>query len=162
MTLDDDEAAKLAALILSRTRREGDCHIWTRGKTGGWCGGNSYGRLNFNGLGWLAHRAAYAAAHKIVPPAGVLVCHRCDRTLCVNPAHLFLGTTKQNSEDMKAKGRHRYGERSCRAKLTQAQVDEIRRLRVGRTLKELGKQFGVSEMTISRIARGLRWKASCS
>lgn len=39
-------------------------------------------------------------------PEGMLVCHRCDVSLCVNPEHLFLGTSLDNNLDCARKGRH--------------------------------------------------------
>lgn len=52
-----------------------------------------------------AHRVSYAA---FVDPdlRGLHVCHKCDVTLCVNPAHLFLGTDQDNSDDKMRKGRY--------------------------------------------------------
>ncbi len=51
-----------------------------------------------------AHRMAWELAHGPIP-AGLFVCHACDNPPCINVEHLFLGTARRNSEDMKAKGR---------------------------------------------------------
>jgi hypothetical protein len=45
-------------------------------------------------------------------PAGSLVLHRCDVRNCVNPDHLFLGTYKDNMDDMYSKGRGPTGNRN--------------------------------------------------
>jgi hypothetical protein len=86
---------------------------WTVTETGCWewngarqSGG--YGQLRDNGKTVYAHRLAYelhageSVGHRVVR-------HSCDNRPCVNPAHLELGSRQDNMDDMKARGRHRYG-----------------------------------------------------
>lgn len=105
----------------------------------------------------LAHRVSYRAFKGRIPD-GLKVLHTCDNRRCVNPDHLFLGTTKDNAHDARAKGRHAHGERSVRAKLTEEQVREILRLyKTENTAKELAERFGVTDSTIQHIYYGTRW-----
>lgn len=86
--------------VLSRTAVEGDCVIWTGANAGG------YGQMRVNGRMTRVHRVVYEETFGAIPD-GLLVCHRCDRPECVNPAHLFLGTHAANMRDMAEKGRSR-------------------------------------------------------
>lgn len=77
-----------------------DCWVYTGGI-------NSTGRGVFwlNGKSIKAHRFAWIINNGDIKN-GLLVCHKCDNGKCVNPEHLFLGTHKDNTQDMLKKGRH--------------------------------------------------------
>ena len=51
------------------------------------------------------HRVSYEI-HKGRIPKNKIVMHSCDNPKCCNPEHLFLGTHKDNSQDMISKDRH--------------------------------------------------------
>lgn len=88
-------------------------------------------------------------------PRGVDVLHKCDNPPCVNPEHLFLGTPRENSADALAKGRLAVGERHPCARLSDADVDEIRTAaRDVATRARLAEKFGVRPLTIWKIQTG--------
>ena len=64
-----------------------------------------YGVFWADGKLWIAHRYAWSVMVGVIPE-GMYVCHRCNNRKCVNPAHLFIGTQKDNIMDMIRKKRH--------------------------------------------------------
>jgi hypothetical protein len=77
----------------------------------------------------------------------------------VNPNHLFIGTAKDNAQDMKAKDRHLYGERNAEAKLTEGQAFQIHaRSAKGEGSYKIAKAFGISQTQVMRILHGKRWE----
>lgn len=73
------------------------CWPW-KGRSG------HYGMIGYGIATIYAHRASYLLHFGEIPD-GLCVCHSCDNPLCVNPHHLWLGTQKENLEDMRRKGR---------------------------------------------------------
>lgn len=139
--------------------------FWSRVKIGTpeecweWQGATAsgYGRVHWRGRVTAANRLAWELTHGSIPD-GLLACHRCDNKRCVNPAHLFLGTSQDNSRDMVVKGRSMAGRNPC-AKLNAEQVTEIRQLRAsGRTLQSIADQFGVNLGTVRALIDGRSWR----
>lgn len=138
--------------LLARTERHGDCMVWT-----GALQSRGYGQTAISGRQTSSHRAAWTLAFGAIP-AGMFVCHRCDRRACINPEHLFLGTAKDNSTDMVRKGRSPRGPRQPRSKLNPTMVREIRaRLHSGDAQVHIARAFGISQSLVSEVKRGNRW-----
>jgi len=138
--------------------KSGECWTWTGGTyTGG------YGQFYLAGRKIHAHRAAYEIAHGPIPD-GLHICHHCDTPACVRPDHLYAATHAQNMQDAIERGRFvmppgGIGEKNGRAKLTESEVLEIRRLYASGDYlqRELADRYGVTQAYISKIVNRKNW-----
>lgn len=107
------------------------------------------------------NRAAYMVTHGDIP-SGMWVLHTCDNRLCCNPAHLWLGTPRENTQDMIAKGRRRKAGEVARgsdvtlSKLTEELVRAMRS-EPPMTFKALGEKYGVSAGTANKVILRQTW-----
>ncbi len=131
-----------------------DCHEWIAAKTS-----EGYGIFRFAGKNMTAQRFAWWISTGIWP-AKLMVCHSCDNKLCCNPAHLWLGTAKENMQDALAKGRMAVGERNGSAKLTEREVRQIRTEYAARdtTYRQLADEHNVAHSLIGGVVRGESWR----
>ena len=139
----------------AKVHKTDTCWLWM-----GAMDNKGYGRLRYNGSDEKAHRISWLLAGNTIPN-GMVLRHAphalCGHTQCVNPAHLSVGTRKQNGEDMVADGTSNRGIKHPNAKLTEAHVLEIRANIEDKMHVELAKQYGVSSCTISDIINRKRW-----
>lgn len=105
-----------------------------------------------------AHRVSWEVYHGPIPD-GMFVCHKCDTPPCVNPNHLFLGTSQENTEDKVNKGRQSRGESHPSSKLSNEKVREIRkRHAAGETSASISRDFDVRPCTIDNVVHRRTWK----
>lgn len=145
---------ELDRLVTCTRKAANGCVEWQ-----GYTGKGGYGLMWHNGGPKKTHRLAYELF--VEPPGTLCVLHRCDNPRCVNPAHLFLGTKKQNNEDRDRKGRQNCprGERHHKAKLNASKVRDVRRrVARGESTRAVGARFGITSATVSNIARRKLWK----
>jgi hypothetical protein len=122
-----------------------------------------YGQIEINGIRRRATHVSLELHRHTRPSPQHGACHTCDNPPCVNPAHLWWGTAQDNATDMCRKGRsnkwngRRQGENHPRAKLSNADVVEIKRLRGKESQSSLAARFGVSPNGISAIHTGRLW-----
>lgn len=81
---------------------ETGCWLW-QGATNNPDLKQAYGIFQMDKKKHGAHRAAWIMFRGEIPE-GMLLCHKCDVKLCVNPDHLFVGTYSDNLEDAFKKG----------------------------------------------------------
>jgi hypothetical protein len=152
--------------LLQHPKKE--CVEWPRSKSS-----FGYGSFKIKNRRFSAHRLAFEVAHGCILN-GLNVCHRCDNPPCFNPTHLFLGTYADNSADMARKGRaacgehnghHTHpersakGERNSHAKLSEAQIIQIRTLYAeGVRRSDIAEQFGITRGHVFDIGTRRLWK----
>jgi len=154
----------MAARFWEKVERTPGCWVWTSTILR-----SGYGQF-WPGKGRkhaLAHRVAWELTWGAVPD-GLCVLHACDNRRCVRPAHLFLGTLKDNAADCARKGRGGFqqpgkiirprGERSGKARLNDSAVKTIFRLASwGWSQPRIGALLGVAHSTVGRVLRRETW-----
>lgn len=142
--------------FLNKTKIIGDCLVWTGARDT-----SGYGNFRYLRKTIKANRMSFVLFRDEIP-YGLMVLHKCDNPPCVNPDHLFLGTHKDNYDDMVKKGREVRsgvkGSKSHFAKLNDKKVIEIRALiKKGVTQDKISKKYGVSRAHIGNIALRKSW-----
>lgn len=133
--------------FFSHIKKTDGCWMWQKYKDR-----SGYGKAQFKGKKYTsAHRWAYELFIGPIPD-GKFVCHSCDNTSCVNPSHLWIGTTQDNKKDQVKKGR-------AGIKLRESDVMEIRDLHSkGSGSQHLAYLYKVTCGTISSIIKRRIWK----
>lgn len=94
-------------------------------------------------------------------PAGWVACHHPDndRTNC-RLSNLRWASYVANENDKRLQGIYPEGERHYCARITEADVREIRRLCAAGVLqRDVAKQFGIRQGHVSRICAGKAWRS---
>ena len=116
---------------------------------------DGHGRLGIGRRVVQAHRVAWMLEHGEVPD-GEPIAHAdpCADPSCQNPRHLYRAEADELARRAAARLPHPSGDAHPRAKLTDAQVAEVRRRRAaGERGKDLAREYGVSDATISLAVR---------
>lgn len=121
-----------------------ECWPWL-----GAIGSGGYGMFRRDTRHIRANRMAWILTYGEIPEH-MLACHKCDNPPCCNPAHLFLGTFKDNMADMRSKNRQ---SRRGAAKLTTEQVGEVRRgfWYAGLDTRDLAEKYQMSQSGIGSL-----------
>lgn len=134
--------------FLLKVNKTDTCWIWTAA-----LGGGGYGQCTINKITHKAHRLSYRYFNGEIP-ANMVVMHKCDNRVCVNPLHLKLGTVQDNIKDMFNKGRQ--GGNSVKS-LTKVEIDEVNELRrQGFTYIKIAELLRTSETTVYRAVNKIR------
>lgn len=134
---------------------ESKCWIWSGAKNS-----SGYGCIAVDGKTQLAHRIAYQSHYGDLQD-DLLVRHKCDIKLCVNPAHLEQGTHQENTQDSIDRNRYAktYEQNKRNAKLSKEDISTIKELHSsGMSQRDIAKIFKVHNSTICLIVNDKAWR----
>lgn len=151
------------AFILNAIQYTGDeCLLWPFDHSR-----KGYGSIVWEGKRYSTHRFVCQSAHGPAPSLKHETAHNCGVRRCINPRHLRWDTRKGNAADTLIHGTLRRGNAVNGSKLTDTQIQEIRKESRntkhgrwgvnGRTLSELAAAFNVAKSTIKRIRSHKTW-----
>lgn len=129
-----------------------DCWPWI-----GFKKPSGHGLTTYKGYPIHTSRLAWILTHGPIE-RDLCVNHRCDQAACCNPAHLYLGTRRDNMIDLWAKTPP--GERAERGRPYALSPEQVEQLladrRQGATLKDCAAKFKVHIATVCRIVTAQR------
>lgn len=133
-------------------RGPGECWPWKGGT-----GYRGYGRIKIRGHMYLPHRIAYAISEGAFDIGGFghgkVIMHSCDNPACCNPAHLKIGTMRENSLDMVAKGRDTGWLRNLPPDFVAAVVSHPEPVRA------TARKFSITTYAVKKMRRDARERA---
>jgi len=150
-------------MLMARTNNVDGCIIW-QGVTV-----NGYGFTSYGGKKHRTHRLSWMLTNGDIP-VGKCVLHKCHNRPCINLEHLYIGTQKDNMQDMIKAGRRvnvlllhpekaARGVNQGRSKLTEKDVLGIRKDRVsGKTSRELAHLYHVCQSSIMKVIHEITWR----
>jgi len=139
----------------SKIEKSAGCWLWK-----GTINPNGYGQIktkpcNGKTFSLVASRYALYLKTGVLPAFNIHACHTCDNRQCVNPEHLFWGTSLHNQIDCMEKGRR---------KKPYANYDEARKIRAElratknyAEIAEVSAKYGLSEHSGRAIKYGTKW-----
>jgi hypothetical protein len=136
--------AQEAERFWSKVNKTESCWLWQGASRG------HYGAFKLRHRVVSVHRLSWEIHFGEIPDFKV-VCHSCDVEKCVNPEHLFLGTSGDNMRDASRKGRLE-GKIAHNRKLDAEAIYQIRFLSSqGISAYAIAKQLGMAKSTIQNI-----------
>jgi len=130
------------------------CMEWTAG-----CYPNGYGCFHYK-KSHVAHRFIYECFNGPIPKRlpELKIRHACDNHPCVNPRHLLIGTSQENSDDMVSRNRQTKGIDIHTSILTEEQALDVKYLLERNTpIKMIANKYDVGIHTIYKIRSGQNW-----
>ncbi len=116
--------------------------------------GNGYPKLTIRGKSFIMSRLVYCQENNLNIEefdSNILIRHKCDNPLCINPSHLETGSTLDNINDKISRGRQPKGVSHGRTHLSKEDVINI--FNDTRLQKEIAKEYRISQSRVSGIKR---------
>ncbi len=130
-----------------------DCLVWPFGRSGA-----GYGMVYYDGRKRLVHRVVCDIKHGPPPTPSHEAAHSCGRGHdgCCNPNHVAWKTHRENVADQLIHGTRNRGERQGLSKITEHDVQEIRKS--NDSLRVIAARFGIAISNASLIKNGKSWE----
>jgi len=138
-------------------KSDDECWPWI-GSTARGRGFIGIGELGVNFRNHIASRVSYVIHHGNIP-AGLIVRHKCDNGICVNPNHLEIGTMRDNYHDASTRHGFMIGEKNFVSKYSDAQIMDVKiRHKNGERLCDISRATGVPVNSAWNAINGISWR----